>query len=275
MQATHVTVASALLITAGFCIASSTPAGTRPRATAVAHPHTRTTGTGTGTSSPNPPANIPATPDFTDACWGNGSPSAQQSDECRSEALDAINNAHAIEGIRPVRLPGNFWSLPVSRQLFVIANLERVSRGLTPVRGLTRQINRWAASGAQHNEDPSARGWRLSSGARIRAWAANWAADFNALTADYSWMYLDGWAGTTGTTSNIDCTSPTAAGCWGHRDNILDRYDGSHSLAAGAGATARGWEGYFNSYTQLFVQYAGRRPRFFYTWRDATRAGAH
>jgi hypothetical protein len=272
MQATRVTVVSAMLLTAGLSVASSAPAVTWSRTAAAAHPVTRATSA--GTRDRNPAANITATPDFTDACWRDGSPSAQQSDECRSAALAAINNAHTVEGIRPIRLPGNFWSLRVNRQLFVIANLERVSRGFPPVRGLTRQINGWAAAGAQRNEDPSARGWRLSSGARIRAWGANWAADYNALTADYSWMYLDGWAGTLAATSNLACTSPTAAGCWGHRDNILARYDGSHSLAAGTGATARGWDGYFNSYTQLFVQYTGHRPRFLYTWRDATRAGA-
>ena len=32
----------------------------------------------------------------------------------------------------------------------------------------------------------------------------------------YGWMYDDGSAG-----ENKDCTSPTAPGCWGHRDNIL------------------------------------------------------
>ena len=42
------------------------------------------------------------------------------------------------------------------------------------------------------------------------------AQDYTPLGADYAWMYNDGYGGT-----NLDCTTPSDPGCWGHRDNIL------------------------------------------------------
>jgi hypothetical protein len=250
---------------------ASTRAHASP-ATVVVVPVTRTMSTATQLRAPH--LNLPPSPDYRDACWGGGAVSAQRSTACRRRVLAAINHAHSVEHVRPIRLPRGFWSLGVRRQIFVITNAERVTRGLPPVQGLARQANRWAALGAQHNADPYAHASRLASGAQVRAWGSNWAADYNALTADYSWMYMDGWGGSRASTSNIDCTSRRAAGCWGHRDNILARFGGSHSIIGGVGFVRRGWAGYFTSYAQLFVRYSGRRPAFTYTWRQATRAGA-
>jgi hypothetical protein len=259
-------VAAALAVTAVTprADAASSWSGHRPVSRATGH----------AAHLGHPRANIPPSPDFRYACSGSGSRSAQRSARCRRQALAAVNHAHAVEHIRPIRLPRNFWSLGVRRQVFVITNAERVTRGLPAVQGLTRQANRWAGVGARRNTDPYAHGSKLTSGAVIRAWGSNWAADYNALTADYSWMYLDGWAGSRAATSNIDCTSPRAAGCWGHRDNILSVFGRSHSLVAGAGFVPHGWDGYFTSYAEMFVQYTGRRPVLTYTWRRATRAGA-
>lgn len=275
MQATRVTLLSGVALAGALVLTPNLSAVTwsgRAATTADQQPATRALGTTSG--SVDPAMNLPASPAYDDVCWGGGSVVAQQSPQCRDAALTAINNAHAAEGVRPIRLPGNYWSLPVDRQLFVIANLERTARGLRPIQGLTRQLDRWAAAGARLNADPSAAGWRLSSGAQIRAWASNWAADYNSLTADYSWMYLDGWGGSPATTSNLDCTSPTAAGCWGHRDNILAPFSRSRSVVGGTGHVTRGWDGYFNSYSELFLHYSGRRPAIVYTWQDAIRAGA-
>lgn len=259
------------IVGAALAVATS-PTTDAATAWSSRHPVSRSTTTTTRTGHPH--ANIPPSPDYRYPCWGAGSPAAQQSTTCRRQALAAINHAHAVEHIRPIRLPYNFWSLGVRRQIFVITDAERVTRGLPAVQGLTRQTNRWAGLGARDNADPFAHGWRLRSGALIRAWGSNWAADYNALTADYSWMYLDGWAGSRAATTNIDCTSPHATGCWGHRDNILAAFGGSHSLVGGAGFAARGWDGYFTSYAEILVHYSGRRPALTYTWRRATRAGA-
>jgi len=35
------------------------------------------------------------------------------------------------------------------------------------------------------------------------------------------WVYHDGWEGSVATTWNADCTSAHAAGCDGHRRNVL------------------------------------------------------
>jgi hypothetical protein len=271
-------ITGAALVTAAACPAqaasswSSHVTLTPLRGDRMAHGDPVTRSTGNATAAPG--VNIPASPDYEDACWDGGSVSGRRSARCRSQALAAINHAHAVEHIPPVHLPRRYWSLGVRRQLFVITNAERVSRGLPPVQGLTRQANSWAAAGARRNADPHPHGWRLWNGARIRAWASNWAADYNSLTADYSWMYLDGWAGSRAATSNLDCTSPHAAGCWGHRRNILVAFPRGESIIGGAGFVVRGWDGYYTSYAQLFVAYSGRRPAFTYTWSQATRSEA-
>jgi uncharacterized protein YkwD len=49
-------------------------------------------------------------------------------------ALAAINHARASEGLPDLVLPNNYWQLSVPQQQFVLVNLERTSRGLTPLR---------------------------------------------------------------------------------------------------------------------------------------------
>jgi len=64
---------------------------------------------------------------------------------------------------------------------------------------------------------------------------ANWSGGWiNPLGADYAWMYDDGPSG-----SNLDCRTGTSQGCWGHRDNILNRF-GGHASCSGASVLAMG-----------------------------------
>ncbi len=242
-------------------------------AAAPAEPVTLPTG---ASRVPDPKRNLAPSPSYYVACWGQGFVAAQQSPTCRSQTLAAINHAHAVEHVRAVTLPRTYWSLPVWQQVFVITNLERVSRGLAPIQGLTRQLNGWAQAGAAHNTDPYASSWTLSSGAGIAEWGSNWAADFNSLAADYDWMYNDGWGGSRANTGNWACTSATAPGCWGHRENILTTFfDGRTAhLAGGTGYLARGYGGFFNSYAELMAWYHGAAPTYTYTWQQAVAAGA-
>jgi Cysteine-rich secretory protein family len=50
------------------------------------------------------------------------------------DAIAAINNAHVREGLPPLKLPLNFYQLGPVQQQFILVNLERKVRGLSPLR---------------------------------------------------------------------------------------------------------------------------------------------
>ncbi len=195
---------------------------------------------------------------------------------CVAAEVSATDNARAAEGLGGITLPNNFTSLTPQEQLLVLVDMERVSRGEAPVLGLSTQLDGDAQQGAAANADP--RPTTPVPGATGGA-ASNWSAGISPLDANYHWMYQDGWDGTT--TYNLDCTSPAAPGCWGHRNNILINssmlpcYQGACSLVMGAGYVAGGWTpSGISSYSELFVQVAGTAPALYYTWSDAVAAGA-
>ena len=174
----------------------------------------------TSYSTSNPIADVQPNPNFLTIC--NLNTSIDSSASCQAAALLAIDNARAQEGVGPMVLPANYGSLTLPEQLLVVVNLERQDRGLPDFIGLTTDLNASAALGAAANTDPT-----LNSNI---PYAANWAGGLpSVLTADYEWMYDDGFG-----SANIDCTSPTSSGCWGHRDNILANFSTS-GVPAGNG----------------------------------------
>jgi len=142
---------------------------------------------------------------------------------CTNYVLEAINNARALEGVRAMRLPSNWYSLSPQQQLFVVADLERTDRGLPPYLGLNAALNAAAQSAAQTNSDPGvAAGFAIGTDAQgSPGMGGAWGGGFNVLASDYVWMYLDGWAGSRSATSNVACTSPNNPGCWAHREELL------------------------------------------------------
>jgi hypothetical protein len=214
----------------------------------------------------NPTANLAPVPDFPTICVDSG----PTSPTCQAATLAAIQRAHMQEGIRPMVLPSGFWSLPPASQLFVATNLERVERGLRPMAGLTSGLDSVAGAGAQANTDPRLSG-SSSDGDAVLVWASVWGAYVNPLAMDYVWMYEDG-AGPGD--ANIDCPSAGAAGCWGHRDNILYNYGNAALLLAGAaGLAGHGPNGY-ESDAEIFVGATGPVPTLVYAWSAAVAAGA-
>jgi hypothetical protein len=143
--------------------------------------------------------------------------------------LSGLDALRAAEGVVPMSLPTNFASLTSPEQVFVLANLERVDRGLPPVQGLSATLDADAQAGAAAGGDPALPASGQSTG-------ANWGQSANLFSTYQLWMYQDGWAGSA--TTNGACTSPSASGCWGHRDNILGSY-ASPSIM-GAGVAPRG-----------------------------------
>ena len=158
---------------------------------------------------------------------------------CEVAVVTDINAARAAEGVGPMILPSNFNSLSVPQELLVLANAERVSRGLVPVSGLSGSLNLIATVAAAANLDPN------PSTFRGNVMAANWAGGYGSpLLVDFMWMYDDGPG-----SSNIDCHTPTDAGCWGHRQNILYPFDPPVAMGAAELDTLT----FASSMTELFV----------------------
>jgi hypothetical protein len=173
----------------------------------------------TGVSDPK--HNVAPDPDYTRDCFAGG---IDNSPSCLGAALQAINHAHALEGIRPMVLPADFAQLSIPDQLFVVVNLERIDRGLPAFGGLTVALNRNAQRGADTADDPPDLGqsYDLEDG----EWAGG---SSNGLDADYGWMYDDGFD-----SGNLDCLHRGAPGCWGHRKGILDDFGSGPNLVMGA-----------------------------------------
>jgi hypothetical protein len=154
---------------------------------------------------------------------------------CQQAVIEAIDQARAAEGVGPLVLPADYDSLNVPEQLLVLADLERVDRGLPGFAGLSAELDQLASTGASANTDPA--------GPAGSDWGSNWAGgEASALLADYDWMYDDGPG-----SPNLDCTATNATGCWDHRGNILGDYGTDPSMGA-AQATVNG----VTSMTEVF-----------------------
>jgi hypothetical protein len=135
-----------------------------------------------------------------------------RSEGCDAAALVAIDAARAREHLGPMHLPSGYSELALPAQVLVVADLERTDRGLPGFTGLSAELDRLAAAGAQQRSDPTG-----PSGA---AWGSNVAIGYvSALQADYAWMYDDGLG-----SANSDCHEGSTSLCWGHRHNILGNY---------------------------------------------------
>ena len=190
----------------------------------------------------NPSANLTSDPPL-------GCASSQS---CTGLALRAIDNAHAAEGASPMELPSNWFTLSPQQQLFVVAGEERIDRGLKPYKGLLATLDAIAQTAAVQGEDPTLSRIPFP----ILAAGGNYAGGYaTVLSADYDWMEVDGYGG-----PNVTCTTPTAAGCWGHRDNILGMGT-CPTCVAGAGYI----EG---SYTELFARPRAPVNSFTFSWQS-------
>ena len=224
------------------------PAGQpRPVTRAVAH-------TQHGILPPaNPPANIAPSPNFLNTCSGT---SYDDSPACVDAALKAIDAARAAEGLAPMALPVNWYQLTPQEQLFVATNLERTVRGLPPLAAMSVPLDQAAAVGAADGNDPTP-----PAGYPWSLWGSNWGGAIgNPLEVVYLWMYDDGPG-----SSNVDCPTAGAVGCWGHRDNVLLNLACQECLI-GSGYDATGWEGY-PAWAELLVDTSGSQSITF-TWNQ-------
>ena len=207
----------------------------------------------------DPSENLWPNPDFTSD--GSCDRSAlDNSNTCNEDVVQATNNARAIlESLPSLSLSlAAYEAMTVPEQLFVIANVERLARGIPPVAGLTTQLDILAQAGASVGDDPVFPA-HLTGGASLANGGSNWAGGWiDPLGADYAWMYDDGGSN------------------WGHRDDILRTYPGVGACGSsgaqgymGAGFIASGAT-YETSLAEIFVGACGATPAdVVFTWPQA------
>jgi hypothetical protein len=182
---------------------------------------------------------------------------------CIGAAVALLDQARASLGQPHYRLPTNFVSLTPAEQGFVLANLDRILYGLPPMTGLTAGLNTDAMGGVRADADPQ------PTSSNYLAWTANWAGGFANLPYAYeAWMYDDGPG-----SGNLDCTVSNASGCWGHRHDVLFKFDGASPLAMGVaqGTDPHGESGYAMLFFEGDDTY---HPTYTFTWAQAVAAGA-
>ncbi len=74
---------------------------------------------------------------------------------CNDLLLASINEAQVGEHLPGFTLPSNFADLTVTQQMFVLVNLERISRGVPPLVGLSPYLGPPAETAARDAEDPA------------------------------------------------------------------------------------------------------------------------
>jgi hypothetical protein len=195
--------------------------------------------------------------------------SAPNGVSCTDAVVAALDSARAEIGLGPYALPANFATLSGAKQIFILTNLDRIAYGLPVITGITRALDSAdeSAMTADADPDPTA----LLSGLSNYAWTSNWAGNWaNASYAYYEWMYDDGFSGSE--TSNIDCSSATATGCWIHRRNVLAFADSGTLVLGVSVGTDRLGE---TSYATTLVWTPGSAwTSYSYTWAQAQADGA-
>ncbi len=213
----------------------------------------------------NPAASIAPTPLFETTCLADGALSGS----CVAATLQATDVARGREGVGPMSLPGDYSALTPAEQLFVLADTERVDRGLPPALGLVAELDQDAQAAALADTDPTPT--IVPAGVGVVRWASNWSENAGALGSNYNWMYDDGPG-----SGNLACGSG-GGGCWGHRDNILGFNAAQLAggvLVMGAGEASPAAASPWMSDTELFAVLT-RSPAFYvYTWGQAVAAGA-
>jgi hypothetical protein len=213
----------------------------------------------------NPPSSLAADEYLPMICTGPG----DYTPSCLEVSLAMLNAGRRSEQLGPVMLPENWAQLTVPEQLFVLSELERTARGLSPDTGLAADWDAAAQVGADRGRDPT------TGGRGAHGFEAVWAGgEPNPIVVIADWVYADG-VFPDGTAENLGCTLQDAAGCWTHRDILLHDTTaaacGSH-CAVGAGYSADGFaagvSGFGHaSYAEIFgLNGANNSDPLMFTW---------
>ena len=128
---------------------------------------------------------------------------------------------HRVAGIHRERAPR---LLPGAVTVLAALNSVRAKFGLTPARATAMGVA-LARAAALANRDPELLPASASVPEEFGIWGAVNGSPQASPAAIWSivnaWVYQDGWMGSA--TENIDCTSPGAPACNGHREAILSK----------------------------------------------------
>jgi hypothetical protein len=112
------------------------------------------------------------------------------SEACQNDAIAHLNEQREKIGQGKYTLPKDFDSLSSEKQIFILANSDRVSYGETPYAGLVPLLNEAAKGGVLVDADPV---FELPKESEWSGGGSIWAGSFaNAELAYYAWMYDDG-----------------------------------------------------------------------------------
>ena len=194
-----------------------------------------------------------------------------ESTQCLNDSVSELNQARASLGLPSYQLPANFNSLSPDKQELVLTDSDRAAYGLSPFTGITSQLDGDATTGANSDSDPVP---DSSLNGEYAYWGSNWAGGFgggnsNMPLSHALWVYDDGYG-----SGNLDCTSPGAPGCWGHRHDVLAPVSQFASSLA-MGAAPQSTKGNQTSFTALYFQgNSSYHPTYTYTWAQAMAGGA-
>lgn len=215
-------------------------------------------------AGPDPTSNYPAG-HLPSSCF-----SGPASARCVNAGVYYLDKARGKLGQKPYKLPANFTKLSPAKQAFILVNLDRVQYKLPPITGLTQALDSDALGGLPG--DPlgvKGDGDPRPTAPSFTQVTSNWAGGYSNIVLAYeSWMYDDGYK-----SPNIDCTQPSAAGCWGHRHDVLWKFvnTGSAAMGAAAGKDSHGARGFAILLGRGNSSY---HPKYVYTWKQAVADGA-
>jgi hypothetical protein len=87
-------------------------------------------------------------------CYPRGVLGYDGSRACTEVLLAAIDQAQAAEHLPVFALPSDYFELSATRQMFVLVNLERISRGVPPLVGLSPYLSAAVTTAARKAIDP-------------------------------------------------------------------------------------------------------------------------
>jgi Divergent InlB B-repeat domain len=196
---------------------------------------------------PDPPRNLPLG-FFPAACYERPETPGPTSPECEDAAIYYLDRARSELGLPPYALPADFTALSPDRQLFILANLDRLAYSLPVLPGLSAALTVAAEEGMKAERDPlgvqEPPWWPLFYG-------SDWAAFPNAIWGYYVWMYSD---------ESVQ---------WGHRHVVFLESLGDLGMGASSGISSNGRES-----STLIIESATAPPPFYYTWAEAVASGA-
>ncbi|HEY7967351.1 MAG TPA: hypothetical protein VID68_10000 [Solirubrobacteraceae bacterium] len=212
-------------------------------------------GASVAAAAPNPSQNMPIS--FPASCV------SPTSSACEDAIVADLDRARAAMGLSAYTLPADFDTLPPPEQIFILSNLDRTAYGLLPASGLSPQLDGAAQTGVADSTDPDPSS-DIPAGSGAYSWDANWAGGYpNAPYAYYGWMYDDGYG-----SPNIDCSTPSAPGCWGHRQDVLAfPTTGQVVMGAASGTGSSGSPGY--AMTMVWTASTSSWTSLDYTWAQA------